>query len=1047
MNLVEASIRNPVTVLVGVIFIFIFGTISFFRIPVQLTPDVESPTITVTTAWRGASPFEVESEIVNKQEDEFKGIQGLERLNSESVEGSGEVTLEFKVGENLDSKVVRVSNTLDQVREYPDDVERPVITTVDPSANAMAWFMLNPLPDNTTDINFYHDFADEVVRTRLERVPGVGASNVFGGRARRIEVRFDPEALARRNITVAKLADAIDRENKNFSAGSFDEGKRQYLVRTVGEYRTTRDLENIIVDTSPTGAPVYLADLATARLGYEDPSFSVRQNSEPSIAVNVIKESGANSIETKERLFEAVAELNSGVLEENGLYLKNVYEETGYIRAAIRLVKGNLIIGGILAIAVLLLFLRSASSTLIVAVTIPTSVIGTFIVLEAVGRTINVISLAGMSFAVGMVIDNSLVVLENVYRHIQMGKTRARAAYDGTVEVWGAVLASTLTTAAVFIPIIFIEEQTGQLFRDIAIAISVSVILSLIVSITVIPSASSKYLSVEGSESSGRLRRLRFMSRMLDLGTSVAEFINGFTARIMRSARKRAVLVGSFTILTILLIVAVFPKTEYLPTGNRNLLFGILIPPPGYNLEEYTAMGKQIESDLEPYMNGTASGSLRIKNFFYVARGKMVIMGAVPEDKKDLGELFGVLQSAVAKIPGTIGVITQPSIFSSNIGEGRSIDVNVVGNDLEEILNAARSVFFMVLQKIPDAQVRPIPSLDLGNPELRVITNRTRASQVGITNSELGYTVRSLIDGVTASEFNLEGDEIDIVLRARGDLSERTQDIENITISSASGDVVTVGSVAEVTLTNSPEQINHYETQRAVTIQITPPPKMALEEAIDVVNTEIISALRKGGGVSEKINFVLAGTADKLETARGELQWNFLLAVVIAFLLMASLFESFLHPLVILFTVPFASLGGFLGLFTLNLFTYQPLDILTMLGFVILTGVVINNAILIVHQSLNNMRDGMDDHEAIRESVRTRTRPIFMSTLTSVFGMLPLAVSPGTGSELYRGLGSVVVGGLILSTVFTLFLVPSVFSLSLELRKRFALMKRGGFVA
>lgn len=1039
MNLVKASIKNPVTVLVGVIFIFIFGTISFFRIPVQLTPDVESPTISVTTAWRGASPFEVESEIVNKQEDEFRGLQGLEKLNSQSVEGSGEVTLEFEVGEDLDSKVVRVSNTLDQVKEYPDDVERPVITTVDASSNAMAWFMLNPLPDNETDINFYHDFADDVIRTRLERVQGVGASNVFGGRARRIEVRFDPEALARRNITVAKLAAAIDRENKNFSAGSFGEGKRQYLVRTVGEYRTTRELENVIVDVSPTGAPVYLADLATASLGYEDPSFSVRHNSEPSIAINVIKESGANSIETKQRLFEAVEELNSGVLRENGLYLKNVYEETGYIRAAIKLVKGNLVIGGILAITVLLVFLRSASSILIVGAAIPTSVVGSFIALEVLGRTINVISLAGMSFAVGMVIDNSLVVLENIYRHIQMGKTRAQAAYDGTVEVWGAVLASTLTTAAVFIPIIFLEEQTGQLFRDIAIAISVSVMLSLIVSITVIPSAASKYLSIEDSQGGmARLRNLRLMSRMLGFGTSVAELINDFTERIMRNARKRAVLVVSFTVLTILLILAVFPKTEYLPTGNRNLLFGILIPPPGYNFEEYTAMGEQIEADLEPYMNGTAASSLRVKNFFYVSRGKMVFMGAVPENKKNLGELFGVLQSTVARIPGTIGVITQPSIFNSSIGEGRSIDINVVGNDLEEILNAARSVFFMVLQKIPDAQVRPIPSLDLGNPELRVITHRTRASQVGITNNELGYTMRSLIDGVTASEFNLDGDEIDIVLRARGDLSRRTQDIENITISSASGDVVTVGSVAEVVLTNSPEQINHHETQRAVTIQITPPPKMAMEEAIEVVNAEIISTLRAGGGISEKISFILAGTADKLETARGELQWNFLLAVVISFLLMASLFGSFLHPLVILFAVPFASLGGFLGLFILNLFTYQPLDILTMLGFVILTGVVINNAILIVHQSLNSMREGMDYHEAIRESVRIRTRPIFMSTLTSVFGMLPLALSLGTGSELYRGLGSVVVGGLVLSTVFTLFLVPSVFSLVLELRERFS---------
>ena len=415
MNLVETSIKNPVTVAVGVIFLVIFGVISLFRIPVQLTPDVETLRVTVSTFWRGASPFEMESEVVNEQEDELRGITGLRRLDSESSENSSEVILEFEVGADIDSKVVKVSNRLDQVREYPDEVERPVITTVDPRANAMAWFILKPLPDNSADINLYYDFADEMIRTRLERVPGVGASNVFGGRERRIEVLFDPAALARRNITIAELAASIDRENENFSAGSFNEGKRQYLVRTVGEYRTMRDIENIVVATAQSGLPVYLKDVATVRLGYEDPGYTVRQNGEPCIAVNVLRESGANSIEVKEGIFAAVEELNEGVLKENGLRLRNVYEETGYIKNAIKLVRGNLIIGGVLAITVLLLFLRSASSTMIVAIAIPSSVIGTFIVFEALGRTLNVVSLAGMSFAVGMVIDNSIVVLENVY--------------------------------------------------------------------------------------------------------------------------------------------------------------------------------------------------------------------------------------------------------------------------------------------------------------------------------------------------------------------------------------------------------------------------------------------------------------------------------------------------------------------------------------------------------------------------------------------------------------------------------------------------------
>ena len=1036
MNLIETSIKSPVTVAVGVIFLVIFGVISLFRIPVQLTPDVETLRVTVSTFWRGASPFEMESEVVNEQEDELRGITGLVSLDSESSESSAEVILEFETGTDIDSKVVQISNRLDQVKEYPDEVDRPVITTVDPRANAMAWFILKPLEGNPADVNLYYDFADQVIRTRLERVAGVGASNVFGGRERRMEVLFDPAALAKRGITIAELAASIDRENENFSAGSFNEGKREYLVRTVGEYRTARDIENIVIATARSGLPIYLRDVATVRLGYEDPGYTVRQNGEPAIAVNVLRESGANSIEVKEAVFAAVEELNSGPLRDNGLHLRNVYEETGYIKNAIRLVRSNLIIGGVLAVTVLLLFLRSASSTMIVAIAIPSSVIGTFIVFEALGRTINVVSLAGMSFAVGMVIDNSIVVLENVYRHMQMGKPRAKAAYDGAAEVWGAVLASTLTTAAVFIPIMFIEEQTGQIFRDIAIAISVSVILSLLVSMTVIPSASSKYLSAGGAES---LERLGPMSRLLGFAGRVSGFINRFTERIMTSVRKRAVLVVSFTLLSVVLIIAVFPKTEYLPTGNRNFLFGILIPPPGYSVEEYTAIGEQIEADLEPYIDERTAaerGLPRIENFFYVARGKQVIMGAIAENRKEVRELFPVLQDALSRVPGTFGVIVQPSIFNRNIGEGRSIDVHVTGDDLGEILKTARSVFFMSMESIPGAQVRPIPSLDLGNPELRIATEREVASQVGLTNRELGFTVRSLIDGVEASEFNLEGHEVDIVLRAQQDFSERTQDIENIMITSPSGKVVTVGAVARVSLESGPEQINHYERQRVITIQVTPPEEIALEEAIGIIQEDIISVLRESGRAGERTGFVLAGTADKLATAKDALQWNFLLAVVISFLLMAALFGSFLHPLVILVTVPFASLGGFLGLFFLNLFTYQPLDILTMLGFVILIGIVINNAILIVHQALNNIRSGMEQQAAIRESVRVRIRPIFMSTLTSVFGMLPLVLAPGEGSELYKGLGSVVVGGLVLSTVFTLFLIPSVFSLMLELRRR-----------
>ncbi|MFA9407980.1 MAG: efflux RND transporter permease subunit [Candidatus Dadabacteria bacterium] len=1036
MKLVDISIKKPVSVAVGVIFIILFGFIALFKIPVQLTPDVDKPTITVSTFWQGASPQEVETEIVREQEDELKTLNNLVEMTSESQDSNGSIVLEFAIGSDIDAAVVDVSNKLNQVEEYPDDVDQPVISTTDVRGSAMAWFILKPKVGNDVDIYQYHDFADDFIKPRFERVSGVGSSNVFGGYEREMQVIVDPNALAVRGITLSKMAEAIRNENDNYSAGDFDEGKRRYIVRTVGEYQSPEDIENVII-ARKNGAPVYVRDVASVSLGYKDAGFAVRQNGEPAIAINAVKESGANTILVMKGLVQAVEELNQGELQKMDLTLFNVYEETSYIISAIGLVKQNLIIGGLLAVLVLLLFLRSASSTLIVAAAIPISIIGTFVVMSALGRTINVISLAGMAFAVGMVIDNSIVVLENIYRHMQMGKSRVQASYDGTVEVWGAVFASTLTTAAVFVPVIFVQDQAGQLFRDIAIAISVSVILSLIVSITVIPTISAKILSVVKPTPGKNFSNLWGFA---DRAERVSIGISTLVSRILSSTTTRLVVVCGFTIGTIFLSWVMMPKTEYLPEGNRNLLFGILIPPPGYNIGEFTDIGMQIEDDLRPYWEAEV-GSPEAKeldgppmdNFFYVATGRQAFMGSRAKEADKVKGLMAPMQSTLRKIPGMISIVSQSSIFQRGIGEGRSINIQITGPELEKLVGIAQKVFFTAIQKIPGAQIRPIPSLDLGNPEVQLILNRERASDVGITNQELGFMLNALVDGATISEFQINGDEIDLTLRGEDQYASRTHEIEDLMINTESGKMLTVGSIADVNVTTGPEQINHYERQRTIAISVIPPEEMPLESAIELINSEILLPLKESGELSGSYDAVLTGSADDLTKTREALQWNFILAALIAFLLMASLFESFLYPLVIMFSVPLASFGGFLGLFILNFFIYMPLNVLTMLGFIILIGIVVNNAILIVHQALNYIRDeGMENNEAIVESVRSRIRPIFMSTTTSVCGMLPLILLPGSGSEFYRGLGSVVVGGLTVSTAFTLILVPSIFSLVLD---------------
>ena len=1037
MRLVDTAIKRPVSVIVGVLFVALFGLISLFRIPVQLTPDVDRPLVTVSTVWPGASPEEVEQEIVQRQEEQLKSIEGLVLMTSESNDSRGVVTLEFNVGVDPDAVLLLVSNKLDQVFGYPLDAERPVISAGGSGpSGAITWIMLEPLPDrDDLDIERYRDYGEEIVKTALERVPGVSRSDIYGGYDRQLQVIVDPQAMAARQITVQDLAQALTRENANTSAGTFDEGKRRYIVRTVGQYQKPSDIEQVVV-RSADGTRVTVGEIARTRLGYVRTVASVRQKGRPAIAVNAQRETGANVLEVMDGIRRTIRELNEGPLAREGLHLTQVYDETNYIDSAINLVRSNIIIGGTLAVTVLFIFLRSVSSVAIIATSIPISIVGTFLAMWLLGRNINVISLAGMSFAVGMVIDNAIVALENIFRHQQMGKTRVRAALDGASEVWGALLASTLTTVAIFLPIVFVQDEAGQLFRDIAIAVSCSVVLSLIVAISVIPSLANKIL--------GRDKQRGDV--LAAWGDRVRTFIAQSVFRISGSTVSRLGVITGLIGLSLVIAWTLLPKSEYLPTGNRNLIFGIVLPPPGYNLDELIQVGQTIEDVLRPHWEAAAAPDSPqaqalpgppIANMFFVAFGRSAFMGARSTDPERVRELIPIIQGPViGGVPGTFAVVRQSSLFQRVTGSGRSIDIEITGPDLGRLVGLGGRIFGQVRQIMPGAQARPIPSLDLGNPEVRILPDRVRAADLGLSARDIGSAVNALLDGALVDGYQFQGEEIDLVLRGEEDWF-RTQDIEALPIYTPRGQLVPLSAVARVEVTTGPEQINHIERSRAITVQVIPPDTLALETVLDDIQTQIVQPLVDSGELAPPYQIQLSGSADDLRRTRQALQWNFLLALVITYLLMAALFESFLYPFVIMLSVPPALAGGILGLEVVNrTLTYQPLDILTMLGFVILIGVVVNNAILIVHQTLNILRDAPETpvKEAIRDAVFSRVRPIFMSMITSALGMLPLVVFPGAGSELYRGLGSVVIGGLLLSTLFTLFLVPTFLSLAMDLR-------------
>ncbi|MCK5503618.1 MAG: efflux RND transporter permease subunit [Thermodesulfovibrionia bacterium] len=1022
MNIVQFSIKKPVTIAVGIILIVLFGLIGLFQMPYQLSPDVTEPEIEVRTIWQGATPYEIERDVIEEQEKVLKGIPGLVEMESSSFNNQGTVTLRFKIGTDVDDALLRVSNKLNEVRSYPENVERPVINATGTATSPVIWMILKPLENNPNDIYAYRTYFENEVRQYIERVEGVADLFVGGGTEKEMHIIVQPVKLAAYGLTITDLINVLGAENVNISAGTMGVGRRDYRIRTVAEFKSPEEIENIVIKS--TGQKrITVSDVAGVGFGYEKRTVAMIHNAEAGIAIGVKPEPGTNILQMTDKVEETVKWINDTKLKPEGIYLEWVYDQRPYINGAIGLVKRNIFIGGILAITVLLIFLRSFSSTIIAASAIPISIIGTFIFMNALGRNLNVISLAGIAFAVGMLVDNAIVVLENIDRHRKMGKSSFNAAYDGTTEVWGAILASTLTTVAVFLPVIFIKEEAGQLFRDIAIAVTCAVTLSLFVSMSVIPMFSEKIFGLLGNKAAQK------RSLITGLGQKLIEAIMKLVTAATLNWKSRLVTIVLLTALSIFAAVILLPKTEYLPQGNRNLVINILIPPPGLSYKERKEIGDGIFQFAKPYFGKDYNNSPGIKNMFYVGSDQIMLFGAISMHEQRAGELIPVFMRSIFSIPGMFGISMQAGIFQTGLGRGRTIDVDISSDDLNRAVQVAGTMFGIIMNEFPGAQPpRPIPSLDLIFPEVKFIPQRDRLKSSGMNAVDFGIALDVLMDGRKIGDFKQEGQKkIDLVLKASEKDISTPEDLYNAMISTPGGRAVPVSSLSELVRTTGINQIRHLERRRTVTLQVTPPGDVALQEAMETIDNKVIAVL-KDQGMLEGVDVRQSGVADKLTETRKALQWNFLLAAVIAYLLMAALFGNFIYPLIIMFTVPLAGAGGFMGLRLVNLFSSrpQPFDILTMLGFVILVGVVVNNAILIVHQALNNVRyHGMDYRDAVIESVRTRLRPIYMSAFTSIFGMLPLVIAPGPGSELYRGLGSVILGGLALSTVFTVFVIPS----------------------
>lgn len=1088
MDVVKASVKQPISVVVAVILSVLAGILAFTKVPVQMTPTVDSVVVSVRTFWENASPEEIESDVVIEQEKVLSDVTGLISLTSMSQNSAAQLRLEFETGTDINKAQAEVVQKLNEVPAYPMGVSQPTVEGVDPmSVDYIAWVGLaatDPNFDNTT----LYDFMERRLRPRLENIKGISKVGMMGAREQELQIRVDPVKLANYGVTYSQLIDAIQLSNTSYSGGRLPDGKNDIRVKAHGRFSDVSEVKNIVLRRDNNG-PVYISDVAEVVIDYKDMTDWVRARGVKMPFFNFQLTRGANLLEAMNALKVEMAELNKpgGMLEQhakkvgiNGTFeLVLTWDSSTYVENAIDLVQSNIVVGGMLAIFTLLLFLRSLRTIGVIAIAIPISVIASVVVLVALGRSINIVSLAGMAFAVGMVVDNAIVVIENIFRHLEMGKRALRASVEGTQEVAGAVFASTMTTLVVFIPILTISDSAGQLFRDISLAIMAAVFISFVVSILVIPVAGSYFLRMR-SESKQLEIKFKWFKAIETQAAKLPETIGTVFTYLTETTKRKLIVISGFTVFTLTGIAILIPPLDYLPKGNRNFAFGFMVPPPGYNLDQISEIGDRIEQKLRPaweltddkyqaeqyfrqgertteadrpsiqLMDGSMIDAPKVDHYFLVAMGGQVLHGLIPQDPIKTIDSVDFLNQTLMGVnaPDVIGFAFQFPLFSTGGTTGSAIQIDLVGDDLEQITQSATALLFKLINTYgPYATIPEPANFILPTPELSIKPLDERLAELNMTRRDLGLAVQTNGDGVILmNSFAIGGELKDLKVVTQAQQSDYPiESLMQLPIATPESAVIDIQSIALVERTQTADQIKHVARQRAITLQFTPPAGMPLEQAINSVNA-MVGELKSQGAMSQYVDVNMAGSAGKLADLKnallgdgslfGTLSSSMFLAMFVVYLVMVILFQNWKYPLVILVTVPLATLGGFMGLSTVHWSSvfdrYTPiqnLDVLTLLGFVILAGVVVNNAILIVHQALNNQKErGMNGQLAIRTSVESRVRPIMMSTLTSVGGMLPLVLMPGAGSELYRGLGAVVVGGLVISTIFTLILVPVLLS-------------------
>jgi multidrug efflux pump subunit AcrB len=959
MSLTSLALKYKGVVFVTLGLIAVFGYRAINDLPLQLLPNVERPQITIYNNWRSAAPQEVEEAIVQPQEEVLRFNAGVEDIVSSTSRGFGQVQLNYQLGYDMSQALLDVVNRLNQAPARPLDAGEPFVANGGDSGLPGAASVLVYAGENNPveDMIEYQDLIEEVVEPRLSRIPGVAQVNLNARRPREVNVTVDPFRMAMLGIQVSDVVNAL-RRARDISGGFADVGRRRYTVRFLGE-QEVEELGELVIGWR-NEQPIRLQDVGEISVEFAENNGISLRNGYPSYYIAITRRNDANTVDVLDALNEAIDELNAGPLAKEDVRMQLSFDASLHIRRAISLVQNNLLLGILLAVGVLYYFLKNARATLVITLTVPVSLLVAFICLNALKLSLNVISLAGLAFAVGLVMDAAIIVQENIYRLRQEGRSMADAVKEGCAQVSGALFSSTMTTVAIFVPILYMQGIEGQLFKDLSIAISVAVLASMFSALTVLPIVTQGWegLKVTADQHAKAWDWLsNFAIRLTDTPLRCGAWITG--------------IIGTAVISGYLLM----PKIDFLPRANIDAVFVYFDVPSGMNVKTIEKeLATEVVARLKPYFEGEKLPKIRAYNFasFNGFSTQVFIYPEVPETTTELMEKLRT--EILVGLPDVTPYVNQSSMLRVDNGGARNINVDIQGSDLQSLMDAAREGQTLISGFWEGTNVRADGGLSLSEPELHFAPDDRRINTAGIDRSTLGSAIRAYTGGLFAGEYFDGNDRMDMIVRT--DKWQSPEELLSLPIATPNSGIQKIGDLVSLERSVGPTTLARVDGRRTISLNVTPPDHITLEEALDKLESEATPAIEAmlpaGGSVKYR------GNADRLKQALSEVFKNFSLSLLILFMIMATLFKSMKDSLLVLLVMPVALAGGLGALRLLNLVTFQSLDMLTMIGFIILLGLVVNNAILLVDQTRRGQRDGLDTRSAVQKAIRVRARPIYV---------------------------------------------------------------------